>query len=155
MTSLAGSRTPKYKHSIDEVIFPLTKAQRALLCILFLRGAQTTGELRGRTERMHAFADLIAVENALTGLIEHEDGPMVKCLPPGGGRKAKTFAHLLCGDVESPAAASAPVLAPAATPRASAVSAEWKEQIESELASLREELSLVRNSLDEFKGQFG
>ena len=69
MASGHGSRAPKYRHLLDEAL-GLDGAELSVLCVLMLRGPQTPGELKGRTERMHAFADLEAVEAALERLIE-------------------------------------------------------------------------------------
>ena len=71
LSSGAGSRTSKYRHLLDE---SLTRApdELAVLCVLMLRGAQTPGELKGRTDRLHPFADLAAVHATLDRLIERD-----------------------------------------------------------------------------------
>ena len=65
-----------------------------------LRGRQTAGEIRGRTERLCDFANLAAVETTLQSLMEHDCGPLVVKLPRQPGRKEARFAHLLCGELE-------------------------------------------------------
>ena len=71
LASGAGSRAPKYRHLLDEAL-PLDEGERALMCVLMLRGPQTPGELKQRAERMHAFADLAAVHETLDRLVERE-----------------------------------------------------------------------------------
>ncbi|MEA2130493.1 MAG: uncharacterized protein QOJ85_3384 [Solirubrobacteraceae bacterium] len=114
LSSGAGSRTSKYRHLLDE---SLTSApdELAVLCVLMLRGAQTPGELKGRTERLHPFADPAAVHDTLANLIERE---LVEQLPRRPGQKEERYAHRLSDDeVPEPAAiaARAPVPAAAAT----------------------------------------
>ena len=150
MMSMAGSRVPKFKHTIENACGSLERAQLAIMAVLLLRGPQTVGELRGRTERMHRFAELGDVEEVLESLIDRTYGNLVKMLPPGGGRKAKTFTHLLCGDVETPAL---PAQASSTQP-AAAASTGWRSEMEAEIAALREELSVLRKELDAFRQQF-
>jgi uncharacterized protein YceH (UPF0502 family) len=94
LSSGAGSRTSKYRHLLDEA---LTSApdELAVLCVLMLRGAQTPGELKGRTERLHPFADLAAVHDTLAALIERE---LVAQLPRRPGQKEERYAHRLSDD---------------------------------------------------------
>ena len=99
--SIPGARVQKYKHNLGGKFPRLEKPGQALMCVLLLRGAQTPGELRQRTERLYAFADLPSLEAALQELISYPETPLVVRIPPGGGRKAVTYAHLLCGPVES------------------------------------------------------
>ena len=74
--------------------------ERAVLTVLLLRGPQSTGEIRQRTDRLHTFSSLDEVEETLTWFIEYPHGPLVRRIPVGEGRRVETFAHLL-----SPAAA--------------------------------------------------
>jgi uncharacterized protein YceH (UPF0502 family) len=90
----SGSRTAKYRHLLEEVL-PLDEAERAVLAVLMLRDAQTPGELKQRTERMHAFADLAGVHETLTRLIERE---LVRRLDRRPGQKEERYAQLLGGD---------------------------------------------------------
>jgi uncharacterized protein YceH (UPF0502 family) len=94
LSSGAGSRTSKYRHLLDE---SLTSKQEelAILCGLMLRGAQTPGELKARTERLHPFADLAAVHDTLAGLIERE---LVVQLPRRPGQKEERYNHRLNDD---------------------------------------------------------
>src|SRR5260370_4049757 len=103
----AESRVTKYEHRVQEV-FNFTRAETAIMCVLLLRGPQTPGELRGRTERMHRFEELSDVQSTLPRLIEREP-PLVKMLPRQPGTKESRYAHLLAGEVEvetAPAEAS-------------------------------------------------
>jgi uncharacterized protein YceH (UPF0502 family) len=102
-----GGRAPKFRHLLDEA---LTRApdELAVLCVLMLRGPQTPGELKQRTDRLHPFADLAAVHETLRRLIERE---LVMQLARRPGQKEERFAHRLGDDdahVAAPAAAHAP-----------------------------------------------
>src|SRR5579872_6231823 len=81
----ADSRVTKYEHRLQEV-FNFTRPETAVVCVLLLRGPQTPGELRGRTERMYAFAELSDVVSSLQRLAEREP-PLVKILPRQPGTK--------------------------------------------------------------------
>src|SRR6185312_9830602 len=93
----ADSRVTKYEHRIQEV-FNFTRAETAIMDVLLLRGPQTPGELRGRTERMYRFEELSDVQSALQKLMQREP-PLVKMLPRQPGTKESRYAHLLSGDV--------------------------------------------------------
>src|SRR5436190_2605514 len=99
------SRVPKYGQRFTEK-FNLGRREAAIVCVLLLRGPQTTGELRGRTERLYTFDDLEAVEGTLHRLAEID---FVKQLPRQPGFKESRWAHLLSGDVEVTETAAAPV----------------------------------------------
>jgi uncharacterized protein YceH (UPF0502 family) len=113
LASGAGSRAAKYRHLLDDAL-GLSAAEQAVLAVLMLRGPQTPGELKQRTERMQPFADLAAVEATLDGLITRE---LVARLPRRPGQKEERYAHRLSEDLEEPAAAVSPTTgaAPAAT----------------------------------------
>jgi uncharacterized protein YceH (UPF0502 family) len=94
-----GGRAIKFSQLLPRV-FPMGEPALAVLGVLLLRGAQTPGELKGRSERLHAFADLGAVDTALAFLANHEDGPLVELLPRELGRKEARWHELLsAGDV--------------------------------------------------------
>jgi uncharacterized protein YceH (UPF0502 family) len=97
LASGAGSRAPKFRHLLDEAL-PLDEGERALVCVLMLRGAQTPGELKQRTERMHPFADLAAVHATLDRLGERE---LAAGLGRRPGQKEERFAQLLGGAQEA------------------------------------------------------
>lgn len=75
-------------------------AQFAIVCLLLLRGAQTPGELRARSGRLHSFADNNAVVESLAGLIEREGEALVVKLPRQAGRKDSQYMHLFCGEID-------------------------------------------------------
>ncbi len=147
--AVAGSRVPKFKHTLDLALPALEARGMALLTVLLLRGAQTVGELRTRTERMFHFADLEAATAALAELENYPGRVLVRHLPAGGGRRVPTYVHLLCGEVE---AGPVTVMAPAAG--AAPVAAGWREELEGQVAALREEVATLREELDEFRAQF-
>lgn len=108
----AGSRSAKYRHLLAEAL-PLDDAEHAVMCVLMLRGAQTPGELKQRTERMHAFADLAGVHETLERLIARELAERLERRP---GQKEERYRQLLA-DAEadrngSQSAASAEASAP-------------------------------------------
>ena len=139
----ADSRVTKYEHRIQEV-FNLTRPDTAILCVLLLRGAQTPGELRGRSERMFQFEHLDDVQSALQRLIER-DPPMVTVLPRQPGTKESRYTHLLCGDVE--------VQNTESVQRAAIVNSENPRivRLEEEIAGLRAEVESVKQQLAEFR----
>ncbi len=99
LASGPGSRTAKHRHLLDAAL-GLSDAEISLLAMLMLRGAQTPGELKQRTERLHPFASLGAVEETLAQLIERE---LVGRLQRRPGQKEERYAQLLGGEaVESP-----------------------------------------------------
>jgi uncharacterized protein YceH (UPF0502 family) len=87
----SGRRAPKYRHLLAEAL-PMAEDEQAILCVLMLRGAQTPGELKQRAERMHPFADLSAVHETLSRLIERE---LAACLERRPGQKEDRYTHLL------------------------------------------------------------
>jgi uncharacterized protein YceH (UPF0502 family) len=157
LASGAGSRASKYRHLLDEA---LTSApdELAVLCVLMLRGAQTPGELKGRTERMHPFADLAAVHETLAGLIERD---LVAQLPRRPGQKEERYAHRLSDDdVPEPVREAAPApgpeaaavrapgrpmpAAPEPVPAAQLPLEERVARLEAEIVQLRAELRALR-----------
>ncbi len=147
----SGARVPKYKHTIENVFPYLTKGQTALLCVLFLRGQQTAGELRQRTERMHPFTDVGKVEHALDELIDFKPCPIVKKIPAGGGRRVVTYVHLLCGDVEISDLSHTVAAVPASIPAAPG----WREEMEEEITSLKEQVGNLREEISKIQSELG
>ena len=142
--SSADSRVSKYEHRLQEA-FNLPRAETAVLCVLLLRGPQTPGELRGRTERMHRFEELPDVHSALQRLIQR-DPPLVQMLPRQPGTKETRYVHLLSGDVET---AELPAQEPAAS-----ADGERIARLESEIEGLKAEIAELRNDFREFQKQF-
>jgi uncharacterized protein len=93
LASGAGSRAAKYRHLLADAL-PMSSAEQAVICVLMLRGPQTPGELKQRTERMHAFVDLGEVHDTLARLIERE---LVVRLERRPGHKEERYAQLLQG----------------------------------------------------------
>jgi hypothetical protein len=147
MIHLAGARVPKYKHAFDAVYGNLDQAMTDILCELLVRNFQTPGELRTRTERLHLIPDLAALEDALQRLVNYGSGPLVTILPPGGGRRVRTVAHLMCGPVDEAAAA----LPFPAIPSIVAPPADWKADMEQEIAALKQEVASLRETVDRLK----
>jgi len=143
----ADSRVTKYEHRLQEV-FNFTRPETAILCVLLLRGPQTPGELRGRTERMHRFEDLDEVLSGLQQLMRR-DPPLAKALGRRPGTKEIRYAHLLSGDVE----AWEP---PAETASFSAGSADAERiiQLEEQVVALRNEVAELKQQMAEFRKQF-
>lgn len=137
----ADSRVTKYEHRLQEVL-NLDRRETAVLCVLLLRGPQTPGELRGRTERLHKFEHLDEVQGALQKLIERE---LVKILPRQPGTKEARYVHLMSGEVE------AYVPPPAATP---AGDDERVAQLEEDVSALRKRVEVVEQALERFRRQF-
>jgi uncharacterized protein YceH (UPF0502 family) len=143
----ADGRVTKYEHRMQEV-FNFTRQETALICVLLLRGPQTPGELRGRTERMHQFEHLDDVLSGLQQLMRREP-PLAKALGRRPGTKEIRYAHLLSGDVE----AWEP---PAETASLSPGSADAERiiQLEEQVAALRNEVAELKQQMADFRKQF-
>jgi uncharacterized protein YceH (UPF0502 family) len=98
-------RANRYEHRVEEV-YTLTPPQRALLCLLLLRGAQTPGELMARSDRLHRFSDLEQVKDTLDRLCRRQP-PLVLRVARQPGQREDRFVHLLCGRVHAERSAAA------------------------------------------------
>jgi uncharacterized protein YceH (UPF0502 family) len=168
----AGSRVQKYRHKLLDH-YELSSGDVAVICVLLLRGAQTPGELRARTERMHYFENTAALEGCLNELGQGEY-PLVRFLPARPGQKEGRYIQLLSAsptDHEEPTG-SPPPLNPtfpsesSASPRpqpsqtyysqtqAAVASAPMPEPWEAEVAKLRTELEQLREEFRAFRKQF-
>jgi uncharacterized protein YceH (UPF0502 family) len=145
--STADSRVPKYEHRMQEA-FNFTRRETAVLCVLMLRGPQTPGELRGRTERMHRFEDLTDVQSTLQKLMTREE-PLAKVLPRQPGTKEARYAHLLCG--EQPGW-DAP--APVETRAESSAEGERIARLEEEVTNLQKDIADLKQEFAGFRRQF-
>ena len=144
-------RVPKHYHLFDEKMC-LTPPQVAALCVLLLRGPQTVGEIRGRSGRLHEFADLEEVERVLTELVERSEGALVVQLARQPGRKESRYAHVLMGEPEEDKAyAEGPVDAVALEVHAED---ERITALEEQIQILKNELADVRNAFAQFREQF-
>ena len=152
-----GSRVQKYRHILPDT-YNFSPQEYALLCVLLLRGPQTLGELRGRTERLASFPQLSDVEGTLAGLAEGAE-PVVRLLPQRPGQKERRYVQLLSGEPAEPtpeelAAAAVPRERPAPFP-AAPDHAPRLDTLEQEVADLRRELGTLRESLDELRRALG
>jgi uncharacterized protein YceH (UPF0502 family) len=139
----ADGRVTKYEHRLQEV-FNFDRREIAIVCVLLLRGAQTPGELRGRTERMYRFEALEDVHATLERLSQREP-PLVAVLPRQPGTKESRYMHLFSGNTaaaEPPRAAENPT------------SQDRLTILESEVAELREEIAGIQEQLVAFRKQF-
>ena len=136
----ADGRVPKYEHWLGEA-FNFSRAEIALLCVLLLRGPQTPGELRGRTERLHRFDEISDVLGGLQKLMEREPS-LVAVLPRQPGTKESRYAHLLSGPVES-----ITVAAPDDSAKSSAGN-ERIERLETEVSDLRRQVDELRQKIE-------
>ncbi len=151
LASGAGSRAAKFRHLLADAL-PMDAGEQAVMTVLMLRGAQTPGELKQRTERMHAFADLAAVHSALTSLIGRE---LVLRLERRPGQKEERYVQLLGeGDETYGVSASATEsVAPAEAPAAGASDAELALGSPlAELAELRERVERLEREIAALRG---
>jgi len=137
----ADGRVPKYEHWLGEA-YNFSRAEAALLCVLLLRGPQTPGELRGRTERLHSFSEISDVLSGLQKLAERQPA-LAAMLPRQPGTKESRYAHLLSGPVESIALA-----APQAPAQQSSASDERIERLETEVADIRQRVEELNRKLE-------
>jgi uncharacterized protein YceH (UPF0502 family) len=137
----ADMRVPKHAHRLAEV-FNLGRRESAVLAELMLRGPQTPGELRSRTERMHRFEDLPGVEGTLTRLMEWQPAPLVMRLARQTGSRETRYAQLLAGEPAIPAEPE-----PAA-PRASNASYDMLRQLQNAIEGLQREVTDMKQQID-------
>jgi len=138
----ADGRVAKYEHWLGEA-FNFSRAEIALLCVLLLRGPQTPGELRGRTERLHRFDEISDVIGGLQKLMDREPS-LAAVLPRQPGTKESRYAHLLSGPVES-IAVSATGVSPQ---RESSAGNEHFEKLEAEVSDLRRQVEELRQKIE-------
>lgn len=145
----ADSRVTKYEHRLQEA-FNFDRREIAIVCVLLLRGAQTPGELRSRTDRMYHFEALEDVVSTLDRLA-HREPPLTAVLPRQPGTKESRYMHLFSGEApEATDVARAPTPATAS----SGSTAERIAKLEEEVATLRAELAEVQQQLAAFRKQF-
>ena len=144
LASGPGSRTAKHRQLFDEAV-GLSDGETALLCVLMLRGPQTPGELKQRTERMHRFASLEQIEQGLSALAARE---LVEQLPRRPGQKEQRFAHLLGSEAEEDRVVeAAPLGEDDDADRLAELERELAE-VRGGIASLRAELESLRRRVD-------
>ena len=168
LASWSNRRSMKYRHKLDEAL-GLDSKEISLLCVLMLRGAQTPGELKSRTERLHPFAGVPEVQATLERLIERRLAERMERRP---GQREERYLQLVGGLEEGELAAAAPAAAPlpataappavpqpTATPEPPRASGDGGpaqadgaltrrvERLERELAELRSQLAALRDEL--------
>jgi len=148
----ADGRVTKYEHWLGEA-FNFNRAETALLCVLLLRGPQTPGELRGRTERLHRFDEIGEVLAGLQKLMEREPA-LVAVLPRQPGTKESRYAHLLSGGVETVSAAENALgrRAPLQSAEPDAGQEERIARLEATIVELRQEMAALRRKIDDLFG---
>jgi uncharacterized protein YceH (UPF0502 family) len=137
----AASRVVKYGQKLADTL-GLSPAEIAALCVLMLRGPQTTGEIRGRSGRLYEFASLDEVESTLQTLATRSPQPLVVKLPRQTGFKESRYAHLLAGPPGAVLPEAAPVPASPDAPD------------DDRIAQLTREVEELRNELAELKAHF-
>lgn len=139
LLNTGSGRVNKYSQRISETL-NLGRRELAVLCILLLRGPQTLGEIKDRSERMFSFADLAETESVLDKLAEWPTGPLVKKLARLPGQKEARFAHLLSG---------APALEAIPSDTQASVSGPTTK-----VAQLEADLHQLRSEFEELKSRF-
>ena len=141
------SRVQKYKHILPKLL-EIDLHEVAIICVLLLRGFQSIGELRERTQRIYEFESLEEVHQTLDELM-HRDEPLVVELPKQSGQKERRFAHLLSGEITPEILESVQN-----TPTASQAKQEQITKLEQEIAELKTDFATLRAEFEEFKKQF-
>ncbi|MCG9700056.1 YceH family protein [Vibrio natriegens] len=144
--SAFNSRVSKYQHRFCNTEFgdlKLTEQEKGIVCCMLLRGAQTPGEIRTRTNRLTTFRDVKEVENVLEHLASEEKGPLVVKLPREAGKRESRYMHLFCGEVDVSAIETTATMSP---------SSDRVSQLEQEVAMLREELDALKSQVESLLG---
>ncbi|NLD99820.1 MAG: DUF480 domain-containing protein [Fibrobacter sp.] len=147
--STAGGRVPKYEHNFRS-FFKISKSETAILCVLLLRGPQTPGELKGRSERLYQFESLDEVETSLKNLIAYTGGPLVMELPRMPGQKERRYIHLFSQEILEQ------LQSIQNNPEENTQTHGIKDRytvLEQQILQLREELNALRTDYEEFKKQ--
>jgi uncharacterized protein len=132
-----GSRVTKYAQRFTEKL-NLGRRETAVICVLALRGPQTLGEIKGRSERIYDWTDLDETETVVRRMIEHAEPPLVQRLDPAPGMKEPRYAQTLAGTVDITSVAAA-----AHNPGHDRLAA-----LEAEVGQLREEVAELRRRLE-------
>ncbi len=139
VSEIWAPRAPKYKHHLQEVLEILGK-EKAVLCVLMLRGPQTAGEIRGRCQRLHAFDDVDDVEYVL-GRLGERDPAYVTALPRQAGQKEGRWMHLLAGAPDPDLMVAAPAAA--------------RSSLSERVAALESEIAGLKRKIEELIGGEG
>jgi uncharacterized protein YceH (UPF0502 family) len=145
----ADGRVTKYEHWLAEA-FNFTRAETALICVLLLRGPQTPGELRGRTERLHSFDEIGDVLTGLQKLMDRTPS-LVAVLPRQPGTKEARYGHLLSGPIEGASFAASAIVARAGTAPVELDSGAGERiaRLEATVAELRQEMAELRVKIED------
>jgi uncharacterized protein YceH (UPF0502 family) len=144
-----GARALRYEHRFDEV-YTVTARQRAVLCLLLLRGPQTLGELLVRSERLAAFPSIDDVRDTLERLAGREP-PMALCVGRAPGQREDRYMHLLCGAVAARAAAAGM----SSSTDASATASIDHDAMAARLAELESRVAALEAGLAELRANAG
>ncbi|EGQ9629601.1 YceH family protein [Vibrio cholerae] len=139
-----NSRTSKYQHRFCNTEFgdlKLNQQELGLICCLLLRGAQTPGELRTRTNRLCTFTDVKEAEAVLERLANRDSGALVVKLPREPGKRESRYHHLFCGEVDMAAFAT--------SSDNEAIASSQYAELEQEVAALREEVAELRALIEQ------
>ena len=142
-----GGRVPKYKQRLCNTEFSdyhFNPAELSIICVLFLRGPQTPGELRTRTNRLFTFNNVQQVDGVLADLISRNDGPLIVKLAPSLGRRELRYCHLFSDEIDT--IEESPV---------SLVSSETYNEQEQRIIYLEQEVSLLREEMDSLRQELG
>lgn len=152
---LTSGRATKYDHNIRNIL-PVSDPEIAVLCVLMLRGPQTLGEIKNRTERMHRFSSMDQVQETIDSLTQSSAGPLVTELPRQPGQKEIRFMHLLSGEPEIPhpqttqTTADERSVAPVSPSEPDRITS-----LENTVAELRRELEELKTAFSSFREQLG
>lgn len=139
---VVGGRAVRFDHNLDTV-WHLNRREKALLTLLFLRGPQTAGELRGRSERLQSFDSVGEVEEILRDMASHSE-PLVRMLQRRAGQKEERWAHLVGGTVVEPAA-----------PAGAQESRAGSEPLSARVQRLEEQVATLTSALDDLRSKLG
>ncbi|MCU7856905.1 MAG: DUF480 domain-containing protein [Candidatus Thiodiazotropha sp. (ex Lucinoma borealis)] len=148
-----GSRVAKYQHRFCNSGFgslEFTDQELGILCVMLLRGPQTPGELRTRTNRICQFSDVHETEAVLNGLMQREEGPFVVCLVREPGKRESRYAHLFCGEVTGVEAQTTSAAA-AVEQHQPSDQLERIDQLEMMLLEMQEQLDSLKARVDDLQ----
>ena len=142
-----GGRAVRFDHNLDSV-WHLKRPEKALLTLLFLRGPQTAGELRGRSDRLHQFDSISAVEDILREMAGHTE-PLLRQLPRRPGQKEERWAHTVAGDVAQESGA------PVSSPARAGAGEDTGPPLSQRVARLEERVRELEDVLRDLKSKLG
>ncbi len=149
-----GGRVSKFAHRFGAPAsgLELDAGQIAVLCVLFLRGAQTPGELRARTQRLHAYADTGEVEATLHALEQHPEGPLVRRLPREPGKREHRYLHCFGATPDASREGGGSDLFPTPRPEPAAPHPTATADLESRVEALEDALQAMEKRIEQLIG---